>query len=361
MTESATRSGAPAWRPTPLRALELPEIPTGEHFVRDHFPVPEIDPDSWVLEIDGDAQRVVLDGARLRAAPARSLRVVLECAGHRRAEFEPIPAGVPWGCGAVAEARYTGVSLGALLRASGIPPWTREVVLEGGDVGPVEGFHGTHRFARSLPLSKALDRDVLVAYEINGEPIPLERGGPVRAIVPGWYATDSVKWLSRVWFTDQAFDGVFQAHDYRLLAPGEAGAGSRMTELPVSALITSPAGGDRVDPGPLTVRGVAWGGSGAVAQVLLRVDGGPWEPGQLGTRRGSYARVRWTFGCELGPGLHQLDCRATDSGGGSQPDRPRANVRGYGNNAVHRVRVRAERLSPSASAPRPARRAPESS
>ena len=239
-TEANATAGADRWRPSPLRALERASIPTDLHFVRDHFPVPAIDPASWSAELIGDEQSLELDLDLLRCLPRRGLSVVLECAGHRRAEFEPIPRGIPWGSGAVAEAEWTGASLGSVLTLVGIPPGANEVVLEGADAGPVDGFDGTHRFARSLPLAKALDPDVLLAYEMNGEPIPVARGGPVRAIVPGWYATDSVKWLDRIWFTSDEFDGVFQADDYRLRALGEPGSGRRMTDVPVHALITTP-------------------------------------------------------------------------------------------------------------------------
>jgi DMSO/TMAO reductase YedYZ molybdopterin-dependent catalytic subunit len=328
-------------RPTPLAALELPEIPTEQHFVRNHFPPPASDPDSWLLEIIGASQRLLLDLDVLRALPSRSLRVVLECAGHRRAEHEPVPPGVPWGCGAVAEARFTGPSLGPILRAAGIPSGTREVVLEGADAGTVDGFAGAHNFARSLPLAKALHRDGLLAYEMNGEPISIERGGPVRAIVPGWYATDSVKWLSRVWFTAEEFDGVFQAHDYRLRVPGQPGPGSRMTALPPHALISSPADGDRLEPGPVAVSGAAWGGSGGIEQVLVRIDGCPWQAATLGSRRRAYSRVGWRLECGLGAGSHEIACCAVDRHGVTQPERPPVNVDGYANNSVHRVRVQA--------------------
>ncbi|HEY1593431.1 MAG TPA: sulfite oxidase [Solirubrobacteraceae bacterium] len=334
-----------SWRPTPMAALEQPEIPTEQHFVRDHFPVPAVSPETWTLEIDGHAQRLLLDLERLRALPPRSLRVVLECAGHRRVELDPVPPGVPWACGAIGEARWTGTSLGPLLRASGVPEWAREVVLEGADSGPFEAFPGTHHFARSLPTNKALDRDVVLAYEMNGEPIAVERGGPVRVIVPGWYATDSVKWLTRVWFTREEFDGVFQAHDYRLRTEGEPGPGKRMYELPINTLITSPTDGDRLAAGEVTVRGIAWGGAGGVERVLVRVDDGPWRRAALGPRRGTHARVQWGLDLKVGTGSHELACRAVDREGGFQPEAPPANVRGYATNAVHRVRVEAGTLS----------------
>jgi len=272
--------------------------------------------------------------------PRRSLRVVLECAGHRRAEFEQIHRGIPWAAGAVAEAQWSGASLAAALELVGIPTDGREVVLAGADAGVVDGFDGVHGFARSLPLAKALDHDVLLAYEMNGEPIPVRRGGPVRVIVPGWYATDSVKWLDRVWLTNKEFDGVFQAHDYRLREPGEQGPGHRMTALPVHALITTPADGEAdLGAGDLSIRGIAWGGTRGVAAVLVRVDGGPWIAARLRPARGLYARVPWETECTLAPGVHEISCRAVDGAGRKQPDRPPANVRGYGNNAIHRINV----------------------
>jgi DMSO/TMAO reductase YedYZ molybdopterin-dependent catalytic subunit len=316
------------------------EIPSERHFVRDHFPVPELDPAAWSLQIDGE-RCLTLDERELRLLPPRSLAVVLECAGHRRNEFDPQPEGLPWACGAIAEARWTGTSLATLLARAGIPDGTLEVVLEGADCGESPGLPGSLHFARSLALEKALSRDVVVAYEMNGRAITVARGGPVRAVVPGWYATDSVKWLTRVWFTGEPFDGAFQAHDYLWRDPGETGPGRRMTDLPVHALITSPQGGAELAGGRVTVRGAAWGGSGGIAEVAVRVDDGAWRPAALAPRRGRYARTLWGLQCELGPGRHVLACRATDSAGHAQPATPPPNPGGYANNAIHRIEIAA--------------------
>jgi DMSO/TMAO reductase YedYZ molybdopterin-dependent catalytic subunit len=329
----------PAWRPTPLAALELGETPSEVHFIRDHFPVPQIDPRAWSLELTGAGGAIRLDLRDIRALPGRTTRAVLECAGHRRTEVRPLPEGLPWECGAVAEARWTGTGLTALLERAGVPADAIEVVLEGADEGPLEGRPGTHTFARSLPLAKALGDEVLLAYQGNGEPIPVDRGGPVRAIVPGWYATDSVKWLRRVWFTDTPFDGPFQRDDYRLRTHDEPPPGQRMTRLPVHALITSPAGAERRTAGPVLVRGVAWGGEGGIAAVLVRDTLGPWRRARLAAPRGRYALVNWELRATLGPGEHELACRAIDGGGVTQPDHPPSNVGGYANNAIHRVGI----------------------
>jgi len=245
-----------------------------------------------------------------------------------------MPPGLPWAAGAVGEAVWTGPSLLSALEVIGIPADAREVVLEGADSGQVDGVAGIHHFARSLPLGKALDRDVLLALEMNGEPIPADRGGPVRAIVPGWYATDSIKWLNRIWFTEGEFDGYFQAQDYRFLAPEEPGPGRRMSDLPVHALITTAAS---TAAGDVSIRGVAWGGSGGVAEVLVRVDDGPWAAARLTPVRGPYTRVGWWAQVKAGRGRHEIACRAIDGAGGTQSDRPPPNAQGYGNNAIHRV------------------------
>ena len=326
------------WRPTPLRALEQVDLPSELHFVRDHFAAPDTSAASWSMQLTGTTGSVLLDVDAVRRLPRRTLSVVLECAGHRRAEFEPVPPGVPWAIGAVAEARWTGTSLGAVLEAAGIPPGAREVVLEGTDRGQIDGVGPIHRFARSLPLAKALDPDVLLAHEMNGQPISVDRGGPVRAIVPGWYATDSVKWLDRIWFTDEEFDGAFQAHDYRFRELGEPGLGRRMTELPVHALITTPAEGETVARAPeLAIRGVAWGGTGGVAEVLVSIDRGPWVPAHVAPVKGPYTRVHWETRVQIETGEHELACRGVDGAGCGQPDHPPINVDGYANNAVHRV------------------------
>jgi DMSO/TMAO reductase YedYZ molybdopterin-dependent catalytic subunit len=173
---------------------------------------------------------------------------------------------------------------------------------------------------------------------MNGGQIPLEHGGPVRVVVPGWYATDSVKWIDRIWFTSEPFGGVFQAHDYRFREAGEPGPGHRMTDLPVHALITSPTDGHAVSAGEaIAVRGTAWAGAAGIAEVLVQVDGGPWSPACLGRVSGRYARVNWEVHYALSAGPHEIACRAIDGAGRTQPDLPPANVQGYANNAIHHV------------------------
>ena len=329
----------------PLTALGQGRMPTAAHFRREHFPVPALDPGGWRLRIGGSvATPAIVTLADLVGMPRRSLVVVLECAGHRRAELQPATPGLQWREGAVSEARWTGTPLAGLLRAAGIDRGAAEVVLAGADRGAFERS-GEHPYARSLPLPKALHKDTILAYEMNGEPIPPEHGGPVRAIVPGWYATDSVKWLERVQVVQAEFDGPFQALDYRFAAADDPGPGVRMERMPVHALITDPGEGSGLVAGRVVVRGAAWSGSGAVTGIEVRVDEGRWHEAAVTERTGRYGRTLWEFDWAAEPWRHAIAVRARDSSGAVQPSEPVWNRRGYANNSVHRVTVTVEEVT----------------
>jgi len=315
--------------------------PTTPHFRRNHFPTPPIDPDGWTLALGGAmSEAMLLPAVSLRAFEPRILPAVLECAGHRRTELDPPAPGLPWRTGAVSEAVWTGASLGDVLRRAGIAPEAVEIVLRGADHGESE-HGGVRSYARSLPVAKALHPDTLLAYEMNGAPIPIAHGGPVRAIVPGWYAMDSVKWLTSIRAVTRPFAGPYQALDYRWREPGEPGPGRRIDRLSVHALITAPAEGERLPAGPTVIRGAAWAGEAQVARVEVSVDGGGWEVAEI-ERRGLYARALWRHEVDLAAGLRRIAVRATDRRGATQPERPVPNAGGYCANAVHRVAVAVE-------------------
>jgi DMSO/TMAO reductase YedYZ molybdopterin-dependent catalytic subunit len=165
----------------------------------------------------------------------------------------------------------------------------------------------------------------------------------VRAIVPGWYAMDSVKWLASIRAVTRPFRGAFQAVDYRWIEPGERGAGRRIDRLSVHALITAPAEGEHLRAGPAVIRGASWAGEVHVARVEVSVDGGPWEVAEI-ERRGLYARALWRHEVDLAPGVRRIAVRATDRRGEAQPERPVPNAGGYCANAVHRIAVAVEEL-----------------
>jgi DMSO/TMAO reductase YedYZ molybdopterin-dependent catalytic subunit len=313
-------------RPTPLSALESRLPGAEDHFRRDHFDPPTIDERGFALEVTGGDRELRLTMDELRRLPRRELDVVLECAGHRRDEFEPATPGLQWGVGAVGEARWAGTALADALGLVEIGPEVTEVALFGADRGSCEVAGGVHRFARSIPLTKALDPDTLLVWEMDGEPLPVGHGAPLRAIVPGWYATDSVKWLERIELLCEPFDGPFQALDYRWVDERHPTPGVRMDEVPVHSVITS------IDAA--TARGAAWGGGG-VARVEVRIDDGEWHEARLEPGSGAYARTLWTV--DLPRPAHSVAARATDVHGDSQPERPDWNPGGYRNNSVQRI------------------------
>src|SRR5215467_3026229 len=228
---------APENRPTPLCELLAPRTPTALHYRRNHFPYPRIDPTTWRLPLTGAVAHpveVTLDD--LRALPAHEATVLLECAGHRRTEFAPAISGVQWSLGALSQAHWAGPRLADVLERAGVAPGAVEVVLHGADRGAFGELPGEHSFSRSLPLRRALHPDTLVALEMNGEPLPREHGAPARTVVPGWYAMDSVKWLTAIELVTDPFRGPFQELDYRLQAAGEPGIGTRIEEMPVHSL-----------------------------------------------------------------------------------------------------------------------------
>lgn len=317
-------------RPTPLAALDGAPTPTEVHFVRSHFGTPEADERGWTVEVTGAVARPVsLSLADLRKLGSHTVLAVLECAGHRRAEFVPPTEGVVWGVGAVSQAEWTGAPLRDVLAPAGVAADATEVAL-----------HGEETFGRSVPLAKALDGDTLVAWEVGGEAIPRELGGPLRAIVPGRYAVDSVKWVRTVEVRTEPFRGTFQVDDYRIFGADGIPEGEPLGDLPVNSLVTWPEEGGVVAAGHVAVRGVAWGGEGGVAVLAVRLDDEEEVPATLSPPAGPYAFTPWQATLDLSPGEHVLVARAVDAAGRAQPGRPLWNRRGYANSSMHRVRIR---------------------
>ncbi len=329
---------APENRPAPLDALLNEVTPTAIHYRRNHFPYPQIDVETWRLVVSGAVRRqLILTLAELSTFPARAASVLLECAGHRRTEFVPPISGVQWNLGALSQAQWGGAALASVLEAAGLRDDAVEVVFHGADAGPFGELPGRHTFSRSIPLAKALHADTMLVTSMNGEQLPREHGFPLRAVVPGWYAMDSVKWITEIEVVTSPFRGPFQELDYRLQAVGETGIGDRIDEMRVHALFASVAEGDRVPAGPHTVYGVAWAGAG-IETVEVRLDGDAWIPATL-TKSGPYERVLWTASLDLVPGRHKLAVRAIDAQGRTQPPAPVWNRRGYVNNAVQHISI----------------------
>ena len=326
----------------PLESLRYDVTPIGLHYLLIHFDIPPADPAAWRLEIGGLVTNPVsMDLAQIRRMPAKTLRVTMECAGNGRGQMSPRYPSVPWLEEGVSTADWTGVSLSRLLQESGLKAGVKEIVFHGADRGIERGI--AHSFSRSLAPAEAQHDDVLVAYAMNGAPLPPQHGAPLRLVVPGWYGMASVKWLERIEAIDRAFDGVQQALSYHFRkAPGEERV--PCTRMRVNSLMAPPgipdfyARGRSVDAGPVEILGRAWSGAAPVKRVEFSVDG-DWSEAALEPPAGGHAWQRWRASWNASPGEHELRCRATDAAGATQPLEPEWDATGFGNNSVQCVEV----------------------
>jgi DMSO/TMAO reductase YedYZ molybdopterin-dependent catalytic subunit len=329
----------------PLEALRFDLTPIGLHYLLIHYDIPAVDPAAWRLELDGlvgSPRSLSLD--ELRALPAHEVVSTMECAGNGRALLEPHVVSQPWLLEAVGTARWRGVTLRALLEEAGVEDGAVEVLFTGLDRG-VEGGE-EQDYARSLPLEEALREDVLLAYEVNGVPLPPQHGFPLRLVVPGWYGMTSVKWLARVTVLGEPFYGYQNRQSYRL-REHEDEEGALVERIRVRALMIPPgipefATRERVvRAGPCVVEGRAWSGEAEVEGVEVSDDGGEtWAEAELlPDALGRWAWRAWRFSWDARPSERELCCRARDAAGGVQPLEAAWNLGGYANNAVQRVRV----------------------
>lgn len=328
----------------PLEALRHAVTPVGLHYLLIHFDIPLVDEQTWRLELDGLVDRpLTLALEDLRARPARTLAVTLECAGNGRALLTPRAPNQPWLLEAVGTAEWTGTPLAPLLEEAGLRPGGAEVVFTGLDRG-VQG-DVEHVYARSLPLAETRRDEVLLAYEINGQPLPPQHGFPLRLIVPGWYGMTHVKWLRSITVVGEAFGGWQQAVAYRIRA-SEDDPGTPVTRILPRALIVPPGIPDFLTrkrfmrTGPCLVEGRAWSGGGPIERVEVSVDGGRcWVDAALDEPVSEFAWRGWSTRWDASPGDYELACRATDAAGQTQPVSAAWNLDGYCNNAVQRVHV----------------------
>ncbi len=329
----------------PLEALTYDVTPVGLHYLLVHYDIPVVDPADWRLSVGGCVgQELSLSLDEICARPAVSFAVTMECAGNGRAGLSPRPISQPWLLEAVGTAEWTGTPLRGLLEEAGVKSGVVEVLFRGLDRG-VEGGE-QQSYERSLPLDHALSEEVLLAYAMNGQPLPPQHGFPLRLVVPGTYGMASVKWLERITLLETPFGGYQQAHSYRLRqTPEEQGLPvSRMLPRSLMAPPGIPDFATRVRnlaPGPCTLRGRAWSGLGAVERVDVSYDGGSsWSSAQLGRQPSRWAWRSWEWEWEpREPGVYELCCRATDSTGNVQPLEAAWNLGGYANNEVQRVPV----------------------
>jgi DMSO/TMAO reductase YedYZ molybdopterin-dependent catalytic subunit len=329
----------------PLEALRWDVTPIGLHYLLTHYDIPEVDATRWRLRVDGLVERpLMLSLDELRARPAVEHVVTMECAGNGRAHVEPHVVSQPWLLEAVGTARWRGAPLVGLLEEAGVRKGAIEVLFTGLDRG-VEGGE-EQAYARSLALDEVFGTEAILAYEVNGAPLPPQHGFPLRLIVPGWYGMTSVKWLARISLLDAPFDGYQMRHAYRVRLD-EDEPGDAITLIAPRSLMVPPGIPEYtsrarvVEAGTCELHGRAWSGESEVVAVDVSIDGGEtWSPAELGeTTLGRWAWSAWRYVWEAEPGEHELCCRARDAAGNEQPLEPPWNVGGYKNNAVQRITV----------------------
>jgi DMSO/TMAO reductase YedYZ molybdopterin-dependent catalytic subunit len=329
-------------RGMPLEGLRYDLTPTGMHYLLVHFDIPQLDARAWRLRVGGAVARPVeLTLDDIRALPRQTQTVTLECAGNGRARLSPRPISQPWLVEAIGTAEWAGTPLRGVLEAADVASDAVEIVFSGADRG-LQG-EDEHDYARSLRIDEATRPEVLLAYEMNGQPLQPQHGHPLRLIVPGWYGMASVKWLTSIEAVRDPFDGYQQvtAYHYRRDAddPGEP-----VTRIRVRALMVPPGIPDFmtrrrfVEHGTVELFGRAWSGQAPVSRVEVGVDGA-WQEAELGPQVGQFAWRSWHFAWPAEPGDHVLSCRATDGAGNIQPTEQPWNYHGMGNNLVQEVAV----------------------
>jgi DMSO/TMAO reductase YedYZ molybdopterin-dependent catalytic subunit len=329
----------------PLELLRDDVTPIGLHYLLIHYDIPQVDPAAWRLSVDGlVANQLSLGLDDLRALPAHEVVATMECAGNGRARLMPRPVSQPWLLEAVGTGRWCGARLRDVLDAAGADERATEVLFTGLDRGVENGEE--QLFQRSLARADALLPDVLLAYELNGVPLPPQHGFPLRLLVPGWYGMTNVKWLSRITVVDEPFTGYQQARGYRLRQT-EDEDGEPLSRIFPRSLMMPPGIPDFMSrertlrAGPTTIEGRAWSGHAPIARVDVSTDdGASWEAAHLEPDDlGPWAWRRWRFDWNAEPGRHVLACRASDAEGNEQPVDARWNLGGYANNQVQRVVV----------------------
>ncbi|CAB3637846.1 sulfite oxidase [Achromobacter aegrifaciens] len=316
---------------TPLRQL----------YVRNNLPPPDesivADRDAWVLEIAGVAKPMSLSVGQLKSMGLQTLAMVLQCSGNGRGYFPNKPSGTPWQVGAAGCVIWSGLPVSVLVEhCGGLEAAAVYMTGTGGEKLPDGLDPNMVMVERSVP--KEAMRDALLAWELNGEPIPLAHGGPLRLIVPGYTGVNSVKYIKRLAFTEKESPAAIQQTGYRLAPPGQKGNPSQPSvwAMGVKSWINTPnPAASTLKAGRVVVQGVAFGGTNGIKQVEVSIDGGKnWQKAELvGPDLGRYAWRQFALPVELAAGEHVLVSRATDTEGRVQEEERPQNSGGYINSS----------------------------
>ena len=316
--------------------------PNANFFIRDHSRTPVIEQKDWKLKIEGNAvdKPFELTYADLTALPAVTVTRLLECTGNGRSFFETIGGqkaqGTQWRLGAVGVAEWKGARLADVLAKAGLKPTATDVLAEGLDDLKVR---------RPIPIDKAKEADVILAYSMNGEPLPPDHGGPVRLLVPNWIGISSIKWVGRLEVSDAPIYTAWNTDSYVLVGPTYQSAppskGPIITTYPVKSALELPWPAE-LKAGNQTIKGRSWSGSGSITRVEYSIDGGKsYQAAKLQDTQSVGSWARWSFDWTAPAGEQTIRVRATDEKGNTQPDTVPFNEQGYLYNGIvpHPVKV----------------------
>ncbi len=324
--------------------------PNDAFFVRYHLAdIPlDIDPAKFTVEVKGKVDKPLkLSLAEIKKMPSIEIVAVNQCSGNSRGFFDPRIAGGQLANGAMGNARWKGVPLKAVLEKAGVQQGAKQVVFGGMD-GPV--MDKTPDFAKALDLDHARDGEVMLAYSMNGQDLPLLNGFPLRLVVPGYYGTYWVKHLNEITVIDSVYDNFWMKTAYRIpdndcncVEPGTAPKATvPINHFTVRSFITSVPNGAKVKVGQLKLRGFAFDGGTGIKEVAVSTDDGKtWKQAKLGKDLGKYSFREWTLPVKLSAGTHNLKVRATSNGGKVQPEKPLWNPAGYLRNVIETTTVTA--------------------
>jgi sulfite oxidase len=340
---------------TPEHLLDEDVTPTEKIFIRNNgqIPDPPANPDTWTLTVDGEVDtplKLTLGELKQRFQPV-TMKLQMECGGNGRSAFSPEARGNQWGNGAISNAEWTGVRMKDVLQAAGLKSSAVYTGHYGADPH-LSGDTTKAAISRGVPIAKAMEEHSIIAYAVNGQPLPNIHGFPLRLIFPGWPGSTSQKWLTRIWIRDKEHDGQgMKGASYRVpivpMVPGGKAEDANMRileSMPVRSIITNVANGSELPAGTrkLDLRGHAWAGEKTVRAVHVSVDyGASWTEATLAPPPNKYAWQTWTASVPLpSHGYYEAWVRATDSDGRMQPHAaPNWNPQGYGGNVLHRVAV----------------------
>jgi len=337
---------------TPIQYFRTPITPSNAFFVRYHLagiPQPMKAAD-WSLSVGGDSAerplKLTLAQLKKEFKPAQ-VTAVNQCSGNRRGLSEPHVQGVEWGVGAMGNAVWHGVRLKDVLAKAGVKADALEVIFDGADQGAIDK---TPDFVKSLPVDMALSDQVLIAFEMNGKPLPHWNGFPARLVVPGWTGTYWVKHLTSVKVSSQPEKNFWMSPAYRVprgMFPTPTfksqlyAANEPITAMVVNSLVTSLRTGQQIPRGkPIEVRGIAWDGGAGIAKVEVSTDGASWADAKLGKDLGRFSFREFSLSVPTRePGSHVVMARATSKSGEAQVEKLKFNAAGYHNNVIQRIYV----------------------